>query len=62
MVASAGLTGFKGTPPAVKNCEAVCPGITVGIRRVTPRIPWARAVDAERRPMARIEEERMGME
>ena len=56
MVASAGLTGFKGTPPAVKNCEAVCPGTTVGIRRVTPRIPWARPVDAERRATTKIQE------
>ena len=56
------MTGFNGMPPAVKNCEAVCPGTTVGIRRVTPRIPWARAVDAEKRPMTRIQDGLMEVE
>ena len=55
MVARAGLTGFRGTPPAAKNCDAVCPGTTVGIRRVTPRIPWPRAWVVARRPKARIQ-------
>ena len=60
MVARAGLTWFSGTPPAAKNWDAVCPGTTVGIRRVTPRIPWARAWVVARRPMARIQVVRMG--
>ena len=38
-LAKAGFTGLSGSPPAAKNCDAVCPGITVDVRRVTPLIP-----------------------
>ncbi len=45
-VASPGFTGLRGNPPAAKNCDATCPCTTVGVRRVTPRMPWADAVEA----------------
>jgi hypothetical protein len=37
------VVALRGTPPAVKNWDAVWPWTTVGVRRVTPRIPCDRA-------------------